>query len=215
VAPESVGRLSEQLGVVFTDRGLPELKPLESIGLVNGSPIPVTLIPNSSNTGLVVEGDGFTITLSAFSASGERPNLSTDGRLVLNAQSVASFSGSGFAPNSRVVIWLFSEPTELGSVTTDSTGSFEGKLPLPPAITAGDHTVQLNGETTDGEARSVSVGVVVADAPVAPVNFTTTILLGLAFVVGSFFLWFFLFRRRDSDQEKLEQSRSGELGFSS
>ncbi len=215
VAPDSVGRLAEQLGVVFTDRGLPELKPLESIGLVNGTPIPVSLVPNSSNTGLVVEGDGFTISLSAFSSSGERPNLSTDGRLVLNAQSMASFSGSGFAPNSKVVIWLFSEPTELGTVMTDYTGSFEGTLPLPNAIAAGDHTVQLNGETSAGETRSVSVGVVVTDNAASPVNFTTTILLGLAFVAGSFFLWFFLFRRRDSDQEKLEQSRSGKLGFSS
>jgi hypothetical protein len=98
---------------------------------------------------------------------------------------------------------------------TDYTGSFEGTLPLPNAIAAGDHTVQLNGETSAGETRSVSVGVVVTDNAASPVNFTTTILLGLAFVAGSFFLWFFLFRRRDSDQEKLEQSRSGKLGFSS
>jgi hypothetical protein len=98
---------------------------------------------------------------------------------------------------------------------TDDMGSFEGTLPLPSAITAGDHTVQLNGETPSGETRSLSVGVVVTDGIASPVNFTTSILLGLVFVAGSLLLWFFLFRRRDSEEERLEPSRSGKLGFSS
>jgi hypothetical protein len=213
VSPESVARISEQLGVVFTQEGLPKLAPLESIGLVDGSPVPVSLFPNQTNTGLVVEGSGFTISLSAYSENGEAPNLNSDGRLVLEAKSMASFSGSGFAPNTKVVIWLFSEPHELGSVITDSSGSFEGNLPLPSEIPVGDHTVQLNGLTPNGEARSVSVGVVVADDAVSLLNYLPEILLALVLVGGVTFLWFLLFRRRDRKDEHPESFRSRDIGY--
>jgi hypothetical protein len=146
---------------------------------------------------LVVEGDGFTISLSAYSENGEAPNLNSDGKLVLAARSSASFSGSGFAPNTNVVIWLFSDPRELGSVLTDSSGSFEGSLPLPSEILAGEHTVQLNGLTPTGETRSVAVGVVVSDDTASAESYLPTVLLGLAFFAVVTFFWILLFRRRD------------------
>jgi len=201
VAPESVQRVSYQLGVNFTEQGLPKLAPLESIGLVEGAPIPVSLFPNPSKTALVVEGDGFTISLSAGSSSDEVTALNSDGKLVLTAQSMASFSGTGFKPNTRVIIWLFSDPTQLGSVLTDANGSFEGSLPLPSQIASGEHTVQLNGLTPDGETRSVSVGVVVSEAQVSPISYLPTIALGFLFVIGVSFFWFILFRRRDSEDD--------------
>lgn len=200
VSPESVAKIADQLGVTFTDEGLPKLAPLESIGLVDGSPILVSLFPNQENTGLVVEGDGFTISLSASSENGEAPNLNSDGKLVLTARSSASFSGSGFAPNTNVVIWLFSDPRELGSVLTDSSGSFEGSLPLPSEILAGEHTVQLNGLTPTGETRSVAVGVVVSDDMASAESYLPTLLLGLAFLGVVTFFWILLFRRRDQKE---------------
>jgi hypothetical protein len=200
VSPESVARISDQLGVAFTEEGLPKLAPLESIGLVDGSPILVSLFPNQENTGLVVEGDGFTISLSAYSAEGDVPNLSSDGKLVLNARSSASFSGSGFAPNTNVVIWLFSDPKELGSVLTDSSGSFEGSLPIPSEILAGEHTVQLNGLTPTGQNRSVAVGVVVSDETASASSYFPTVLLGLAFFGVVTVFWILLLRRRDQTE---------------
>ncbi|CAB4636686.1 unannotated protein [freshwater metagenome] len=200
LSPESVAKISDQLGVTFTEEGLPKLAPLESIGLVDGSPILVSLFPNQENTGLVVEGDGFTISLSASSENGEAPNLNSDGKLVLTARSSASFSGSGFAPNTNVVIWLFSDPRELGSVLTDSSGSFEGSLPLPSEILAGEHTVQLNGLTPTGETRSVAVGVVVSDYTASAESYLPTVLLGLAFLGVVTFFWILLFRRRDQKE---------------
>ena len=213
VAPESVQQLSDRLGVVFTEEGLPKLAPLESIGLVDGAPIPVSLSPNQANTGLIVEGDGFTISLSALSGAGESPNLNSDGKLILNAQSVASFSGTGFKPNSKVVIWLFSEPTELGTVLTDSNGSFVGNLPLPSQILAGEHTVQLNGLTPSGETRSVSVGVIVAADQVPAASFVPAILLGVLFVGGVTVIWFLLFRRRDRDDESPAPLSTRNIGY--
>jgi hypothetical protein len=126
---------------------------------------------------------------------------------------MASFSGSGFAPNTKVVIWLFSEPHELGSVITDSSGSFEGNLPLPSEIPLGDHTVQLNGLTPNGEARSVSVGVVVADDAASLLNYLPEILLALVLVGGVTFLWFLLFRRRDRKDELPASFRSRDISY--
>jgi hypothetical protein len=200
VSPESVAKIADQLGVTFTEEGLPKLAPLESIGLVDGSPILVSLFPNRENTGLVVEGDGFSISLSAYSENGEAPNLNSEGKLVLSAQSSASFSGSGFAPNTNVVIWLFSDPKELGSVLTDSSGSFEGSLPLPSEILSGEHTVQLNGLTPTGETRSIAVGVVVLDDTASEASYVPTVLLGLAFFGVVTFFWILLFRRRDQTE---------------
>jgi hypothetical protein len=206
VPQETIDRVASQLGVKFTEQGLPELKPLQSIGLVDGVPIPVTLTPNQTNTGLVVDGDGFTITLKASTDNGEESNLTSDGKLILSTSNLATFSGTGFAANSNVVIWLFSDPSELGTVITDSNGSFEGSLPLPSQISVGEHTVQLNGTTSSGESRSVAVGVVVADDAEQAGNSPPFILWIFGIALGVFIFWMILWRRRKSDDDSIHQS---------
>jgi hypothetical protein len=201
VPQETIDRVASQLGVKFTEQGLPELKPLQSIGLVDGVPIPVTLTPNQTNTGLVVDGDGFTITLKASNDNGEESNLTSDGKLILSTSNLATFSGTGFAANSNVVIWLFSDPSELGTVITDSNGSFEGSLPLPSQISVGEHTVQLNGTTGSGESRSVAVGVVVADDAEQAGSSPPFILWIFGIALGVFIFWIILLRRRKSEED--------------
>jgi MYXO-CTERM domain-containing protein len=199
---EEVEQLSSQLGVKFTEQGLPELKPLQSIGFVDRAPIPVTLNPNTTNTGLVVDGDGFTISLAASNSEGAIQDLTSDGRLIIGRQNLATFSGTGFSPNSEVKIWLFSTPVELGTVKTDSNGNFEGSLPLPSEIAVGEHTVQLNGLSKAGEERSVSVGVVVADAPALVSGDSSLGVFMWAFgLLALVTLWFILWRRRRSENE--------------
>ena len=73
------------------------------------------------------------------------------------------FNGRGFAPNTKIIVWIFSDPTLLGEVTTDENGEFSGQLAVPASLAAGQHTVQLNGTSKNGETRSVSVGVEVVD----------------------------------------------------
>lgn len=150
VLKSSSGDSSE---ITIGANGLPELTPLQSLGLVAGAPIPVSLEPLSQETGLRISGSGFQVKL-------ESPNkLNESGQMILTAGKTLSFEGTGFAPSANVVVWLFSTPTKLGQVTTDSDGSFKGELPVPSAIPAGNHTIQLNGLTTSGKARSLAVGV--------------------------------------------------------
>jgi hypothetical protein len=113
----------------------------------------------ASNTALKIDGGEFNVTLSASSAAGTSSSLNSLGELILTSGNFATFSGTGFAPNSEIVVWLFSTPTKLGTVVTDASGSFSGSLAVPSDLEAGQHTVQLNGETSDGETRSLAVGV--------------------------------------------------------
>jgi hypothetical protein len=154
--------------VTIGPNGLPELRPLQSLALVAGAPVPVQVSQVASNTALKIDGGEFNVTLSASSASGTSSSLNSLGELVLTSGNFATFSGTGFAPNSQIVVWLFSTPTKLGEVVTDASGSFSGSLEVPSDLEAGQHTVQLNGQTSDGETRSLAVGVeLVAEESVA------------------------------------------------
>jgi hypothetical protein len=87
------------------------------------------------------------------------------GALVEVAQSgVATVSGSGFQPETRVDIWLFSEPTLLGSVVVDADGTFTTEVSLDARFaTLGAHTLQLQGVGVDGFVKAANLGVSVVD----------------------------------------------------
>lgn len=72
-------------------------------------------------------------------------------------------SGFGFKPGSQVDVWLFSDPTYLGSLPVAADGTFDGSLPVP-ALPDGEHTLQANGISSDGQVRSTNVGVVIRNA---------------------------------------------------
>ena len=178
--------------VVINEAGLPELKPLQSIAIVDGKPVSVTLEPDSSGEALIASGAGFKVSLKA------ETKLDTSGKLTLTKGGVVVLSGSGFAPNTEVVIWLFSEPKRLGVITTDENGSFSGEVSVPSGIPVGEHTVQLNGETHDGKSRSVAVGVEVQTPK--PVVEKSTNYVGTMLTVGAVLIVFavFAFIRRRS-----------------
>jgi hypothetical protein len=69
-------------------------------------------------------------------------------------------------PGTRADIWLFSEPTLLGSVQIGEDGGFSGLVNIDSnVVPVGDHTLQLQGVGTDGYVLATNVGVVVADLP--------------------------------------------------
>jgi outer membrane protein OmpA-like peptidoglycan-associated protein len=110
---------------------------------------------------LDIRGPGFTMRLTGLDTDGTPLPLNREQALVIETQSLAKVEGNGFQPDSPVQVYLLSTPTFLGTVTTTTTGSFEGTVLLPASIQPGRHTLQSNGFTPDGQIRSVSVGVVV------------------------------------------------------
>lgn len=188
--------------VAFDENGLPQLLPLQSIGLEDGRPIEILLVPNQDQSGLVLTGDGFEMSLVATGSDGSPQSLSSSGSLQLTGGNYAEFNGTGFAPDSEIDVWLFSDPTLLGQITTDADGNFAGKTEVPTDLPAGEHTVQLNGVTKDGLERSVAVGVELADASDSSSGRWLNVLLTGAglFVLAAVFFGFVLLggRRRYS-----------------
>jgi hypothetical protein len=139
--------------------------------------------------------------------------MDDSGNIILNKDRFVQFSGSGFAPGSIVKVWLFSDPAEISEVIADASGNFLGEAQLPEGIPVGNHTVQLNGLTEDGQLRSVSLGVVVEPVAVvpAPVPFDLSGLMTMLWILAAgVLIWFFiLWRRRKKKEEEEIPNNSG------
>lgn len=148
--------------------------------LVDGTSMPVTVAPNRAAvrqaTGLVIEGDGFTMSLAGRGDASDPLGLTPKQALVLQslpiqdarargvlrgkAQPVAESSGTGFLADSQVRLYLLAD-TYLGSIDTDGSGSYKGSVRIPDGITPGDYVLQVNGFAPGGQVRNLSIGVVV------------------------------------------------------
>ncbi|MCW4385837.1 fibronectin type III domain-containing protein [Salinibacterium sp. SYSU T00001] len=131
----------------------------ESALTVDGETRPVTITRDRATQSVTLEGDGFTMRLDSQTSTGETFDLDEAGNLMLIEEGYLLVEGDGFKPNTDVNLYLFSEPTSLGAVRTDSTGAFSGRVRLPEGIPVGLHTVQAVGMSSDGEIRVLSLGV--------------------------------------------------------
>lgn len=128
---------------------------------VNGVDTPVLIDPNNSDDGIVGTAGDLTFTLSGLNPEGLPLNLDTDGNLILNADGLVDTGGEGFAENAPVKVYIFSDPTFLGTLYTDPTGAFSGTLQIPAGIDPGVHNLQVVGYDTDGNVLVFTVGVVI------------------------------------------------------
>ena len=155
---------------------LPEaLAPGEALLQVNGVPDPnVTVEPNASESGLQVNGDGWSMALDGLGPDGKPLNLGPDGELRLQDERDVVTEGTGFLPNSEVDLYVdppvlvtgavaraSTEAIYVGTVRTDASGNFAGTATLPEDIAPGDHVLQATGYSPGRQARAMSLGVVV------------------------------------------------------
>lgn len=140
--------------ITLDQNGRPELKPLQSIALVDGKPIPVTLTPNDNGDGFTLSAEGFYITVSSVQKLSD-----SSASLNLTMGKTVALEVTGFAPGQPIYLWLFSDPTQMGYVTADKDGNFSGTVPVPEGLPVGSHTMQVNGVSADGKVRSVALGV--------------------------------------------------------
>ncbi|CAB4570330.1 unannotated protein [freshwater metagenome] len=77
-------------------------------------------------------------------ANGDQPaSVNSSGALVVNDGSVLGFAVNGFAPNTQGELVIMSNPTMLGTFTTDANGSFSGQAVIPAGFPVGNHTAVL------------------------------------------------------------------------
>jgi hypothetical protein len=132
-----------------------------SATLENGNPVATTTSTNSSSGTVTVGGAGWTASVYGQNSNGATPLK--NGKILITGDSGLVLSGTGYAPNTTVKIYSFSTPVLLGTFTTDANGRFVGTVYLPVGLAAGEHSIQMNGVSTNQKARSVSVAITVAD----------------------------------------------------
>ena len=124
--------------------------------------VTITVLPEVGVVDIGSDQWSFQVNVSGEAGQVEQVGASAQVRL-FQARS-AEASGSGFQPGTRVDVWLFSDPTLLGSVTVDESGQFVSEFYLDPRFaTIGDHTLQLQGVGTDGFIKAVNLGVQIDD----------------------------------------------------
>lgn len=73
-----------------------------------------------------------------------------------------TLQGSGFAPNSTVQLLVYSSPVSLGTVVTDSTGSFSVEVTVPANLANGTHHLVATGVDANGNVRNLVISVTVS-----------------------------------------------------
>lgn len=133
---------------------------------VDGVVTSITINPNASDDGLVGTAlDGALVfNMSGLDPEGQPLTLDSDGNLILDADGLVDTGGEGFAAESPVKVYIFSEPTFLGTLFTDPTGVFSGTLQIPAGIDPGVHNLQVVGYDPDGNVLVFTVGVVIPGA---------------------------------------------------
>ena len=151
-----------------------------------------------------MEGDGWQMAVDIPSANGAVSGSDEGGALLqLVRDETAVVSGSGFMAGTRADVWLFSEPTLLGTVEIDENGDFTGEVNIDANVVAvGEHTLQLQGVGEDGYVRAANLGVVVNDTAT---EVTTEEAAGgflwwlwILVVLAVLIVWFALWRFRRS-----------------
>ena len=162
------------------DGVIPTMTPGQSVATSGGAPVAVRVTPIEDQKIAVVEGDGWTMAVNVAAEDGGVEPSEGGALLKLVRDESALISGSGFMPGTRADVWLFSDPTLLGTVTIDENGEFTGEVNIDPnMIPVGEHTLQLQGVGEDGYVKAANLGVLVDDpVEAAP----TAVEQGLGFI---------------------------------
>jgi hypothetical protein len=183
---------------------LPELPPGSSIATRAGVPVPVTIEAIEQEGQAIVQGDGWNMSIDVPDANGQVTK--TDGGALLKfVQNETVFvQGDGFLPGTRADVWLFSDPTLLGTVDIDENGNFSGQIAVDGKfVPTGEHTLQVQGVGTDGYVRAANLGVVVEANPVASSSALSSIWAYVLIAVGlGTTWWFFIVARRRRKEAK-------------
>lgn len=96
---------------------------------VNGKPIDVDV--RTSLASITMAHKSAALTVDCFDANGEPIALSADSRFELRSGDIIRVAFSGFVPNKKVNVAIFSEPVALGSISPDANGTGSGEWTVP------------------------------------------------------------------------------------
>ncbi len=101
----------------------------------------------------------WSVSIGAVAPNGSTVPLNAQGQLTATAGQFILATGRGFKPNSLVGVYAFPVGVYLTTAQTNSTGSFTALVAFPSSFSAGTHTIQVTGLSSNSVARTVSIGV--------------------------------------------------------
>ncbi len=154
---------------VFVNSQLPNPLPENPLVIQTTNESRLDIITVNQQVIQLQDTEGFRLSVSATTESGVLTPVSPSGAIIVEQQNFITVTGAGFKPNSEAVAWLFSEPRRLGVVRTGSDGAFQENLQIGPEVSTGEHTIQVNGLTPEGDVRSLNLAVKVIPQGAMPV----------------------------------------------
>lgn len=149
----------------LTRGDLPALSLGQSLATSAGIPETVRIEAISEAREVSVISGTWRFRINLDNAGGSVERSGQGATMILAPSQTTTVSGEGFQPDTRVDVWLFSEPSLLGSVAVSGDGTFSGEFSINPGFVApGAHTLQLQGVGTDGFIKAANLGVLVQDS---------------------------------------------------
>ena len=157
---------------------LPELSPGQSLATSAGVPTTVAVTPFADQRIVAVDGGDWSLSVAVADADGEVGGTSDSPLIRMTQSGEVSVTGAGFQPGTVASLWMFSDPTLLGTVTVSEDGSFDVQFLVDTQfLPVGEHTLQVQGVGTDGYIKAANLGVLVDAAPaVTPADSALTMM---------------------------------------
>ncbi|MGA0863276.1 MAG: choice-of-anchor Q domain-containing protein [Ilumatobacteraceae bacterium] len=152
----------------------------DAVVMVNGEGVAMSI--SRENNTMTVSGAGITLTIAAILENGEVVPLDTEGNVRLDGTRYLRMDGFGVGLDSPAEVWVFSEPTFLGSLEPDREGKISGLLAVPADVEPGNHRLVIKAQNQSGDDATMAVGIGVGEAP-AGVAFEWLIGIPLALAV--------------------------------
>lgn len=92
------------------------------------------------------------------------------GKVLLSPGKRLALSGLGYAPGTRVMVDVFSDPIRLGSVVADADGNFLVEAVVPDQLPSGAHALRIMGTNADGGILEITHGVLMEPVDDEPVT---------------------------------------------
>jgi hypothetical protein len=169
------------------------------LAVVDGNPVEVEVVESPAS--LEVTVGGVVATVGGISGGSNPLALTENGEVEVSTEESVRFSLTGFQPNSKVDLWLYTRDKQsqafLGSFLTSERGVLSEEIQIPVGELVGAGDLVISGTNKTGQ--QVSIGVPIQVVQVARASgFTRSLLAGLLLSIGGFFM-FLLLRRRDNE----------------
>ena len=115
------------------------------------------------NNQLVISSGPVRASISSIEKSGKVTPLDSDGNLRLRTGDLIKLNVGGFKPSSDVDVWLYSTPTNLGSVSVGPKGTVVATFAVPKNVDKGAHRLAVVAKLPNGKSATFAVGLYIGD----------------------------------------------------